>query len=343
MKREFIIGTIAITAIGALIFGLFYLKGENILSNNRVFHTTYQSVDGLVNASPVKISGYQVGVVTNMKMNPEDPSLIDVSFIIDDSSIEIPANSVAILASDILGTKSLDLRLGADTRMLENGDFVLAQAQTDLKGMVDEQLLPLKLKTEELIATIDSTVTTIKTIIGENTGNLNESFIGLRNAIGSFESMSNRLDTLIAKQSSRVSIIFGNVQSITENLKKSNEAITNVIANAQIITDSLAVVDFVGTVEGAKEAISQVNIVLDAINNGDGTLSQLINDSTMYNHVNLMLTQATTLVENIQDHPNRYLQFAVFGSKDKGLKLDSRNERALRQFVKRDSLMDKWK
>lgn len=343
MKREFIIGTITIAAVGALIFGLFYLKGENILSNNRVFHTTYQSVDGLANASPVKISGLQVGVVTGMEMNPDDPSLIDVSFIIDDSSIEVPANSVAILASDILGNKSLDLRLGADTRMLKNGDFVLAQAQTDLNDMVNEQLLPLKIKTEELIATIDSTVTTIKTIIGENTGNLNESFIGLRNAIGSFESMSNRLDTLIAKQTSKIAAIFGNVLNITDNLKKSNEAITKVLANAQMITDSLVVVDFIGTVEGAKEAISQVNVVLDAINSGEGTLGQLLKDSTMYNNVNLMLTQATTLVENIQDHPNRYLQFAVFGSKDKGLKLDSRNERALRQFVKKDSLMDKWK
>jgi phospholipid/cholesterol/gamma-HCH transport system substrate-binding protein len=99
----------------------------------------------------------------------------------------------------------------------------------------------------------------------------------------------------------------------------------------------------VGTVSEAQNAIAQVNLVLDAINNGDGTISKLLNDSTMYNNVNLMVDQATTLVENIQDHPNRYLQFAVFGSKDKGLKLDSRNERALRQFVKRDSLMDKWK
>lgn len=343
MKRELLIGIVAITAIAALIFGLFYLKGENLLSKNRAFHTTYQRVDGLVNASPIKISGFQVGVVTGLTMNEEDPSLIDVTFIVEDPSIDIPSNSVAILASDILGNKSIDLRLGSDTRMLENGDFVLAQAQTDLNDMVNEQLLPLKLKTEELIATIDSTVETVKTIIGENTGNLNESFVGLRNAIGSFESMSNRLDTLIARQSSRVSTIFANVVSITDNLKKSNDAITNVLANAEMITDSLAMVDFVGTVSEAQNAIAQVNLVLDAINNGDGTISKLLNDSTMYNNVNLMVDQATTLVENIQDHPNRYLQFAVFGSKDKGLKLDSRNERALRQFVKHDSLMDKWK
>lgn len=343
MKRELLIGIVAITAIAALIFGLFYLKGENLLSKNRSFHTTYQRVDGLVSASPIKISGFQVGVVTGLTMNEDDPSLIDVTFIVEDPSINIPSNSVALLASDILGNKSIDLRLGSDSRMLKNGDFVLAQAQTDLADMVNEQLLPLKLKTEELIATIDSTVETVKTIIGENTGNLNESFVGLRNAIGSFESMSNRLDTLIAKQSSRVAAIFANVVSITDNLKRSNDAITNVLANAEMITDSLAMVDFVGTVSEAQNAIAQVNLVLDAINNGDGTISKLLNDSTMYNNVNLMVDQATTLVENIQDHPNRYLQFAVFGSKDKGLKLDSRNERALRQFVKRDSLMDKWK
>ena len=343
MKRELLIGIVAITAVGALIFGFFYLKGENLLSNNRSFHTTYQSVEGLVNASPIKISGYQVGVVTNLSINEDDPSLIDVTFIIEDPSINVPSNSVAILASDILGNKSIDLRLGSDSRMLESGDFILAQSQTDLNDMVNEQLLPLKLKTEELIATIDTTVETVKTIIGENTGNLNESFVGLRNAIGSFESMSNRLDTLIARQSSKVSIIFSNVASITDNLKKSNEAITNVIANAEMITDSLAMVDFAGTVGEAQNAIAQVNMVLDAINNGDGTLSQLLNDSTMYNNVNLMLDQATTLVENIQDHPNRYLQFAVFGSRDKGLRLDSRNERALRQFVKKDTLMNKWK
>jgi phospholipid/cholesterol/gamma-HCH transport system substrate-binding protein len=343
VKRELLIGIVAITAIAALIFGLFYLKGENLLSENRAFHTTYQRVDGLVNASPVKISGFQVGVVTGLTMNEDDPSLIDVTFIVDDPSINIPSNSVAMLASDILGNKSIDLRLGTDSRMLKDGDFVLAQAQTDLTDMVNEQLLPLKLKTEELIATIDSTVEIVKTIIGENTGNLNESFIGLRNAIGSFESMSNRLDTLIARQSSRVSAIFTNVVSITDNLKKSNDAITKVLANAEMITDSLAMIDFVGTVSEAQNAIAQVNLVLDAINNGDGTISKLLNDSTMYNNVNLMVDQATTLVENIQDHPNRYLQFAVFGSKDKGLKLDSRNERALRQFVKRDSLMNKWK
>ena len=55
-----------------------------------------------------------------------------------------------------------------------------------------------------------------------------------------------------------------------------------------------------------------------------------------------MIKQASMLIENIQDHPNRYLQFAVFGSKDKGLQLNSREEKALRKFVRKDSIMKKY-
>ncbi|MBL4705601.1 MAG: MCE family protein [Flavobacteriales bacterium] len=344
MKREVIIGFVAIVAVGALIFGLFYLKGENLFSNNRTFHTTYQSVDGLVGASPVKISGLQVGVVTKLEMNPDDPSLVDVYFIIDNADINIPSSSIAILESDLLGTKSINLKLGTDTKMLKNGEFVLAQVQTDLTDMVNEQLLPLKLKTEELIATIDSTVTIVKSVIGNNTENLNQSFIGLREAIESFGSMSNRLDTLVKRQAGRIATIFSDVASITSNLKKSNEAITTLVSNAVDITDSIKKMEIVETVNQAKMAFVQVNQVLTSINNSNGTLYKLMNDSTMYTNINVMIDQATQLVENIQAHPNRYLQFAVFGSKDTGLgHLSRRNEKALREFAKKDSILKKYK
>jgi phospholipid/cholesterol/gamma-HCH transport system substrate-binding protein len=344
VKREVIIGFVAIAAVGALIFGLFYLKGENLFANNRTFHTTYQTVDGLATASPVKVSGLQVGVVTKLEMNADDPSLIDVYFIIDKEGLEIPSTSIAILESDLLGTKSINLKLGLDTDLLEPGDFVLAQVQAELNEMVNEQLLPLKLKTEELIATIDSTVTIVKSVIGNNTDNLNESFIGLRTAILSFGSMTDRLDTLVKRQAGKIATIFSNVSSITANLKQSNESITALIGNAVVITDSLKQVDLIGTVNQAKLAFTQANIVLQAINNDNGTLNKLLNDSTLYNNVNVMVDQATQLVENIQAHPNRYLQFAVFGSKDTGLgPMSKRDEKALRKFAHDDSILDKYR
>ena len=45
-----------------------------------------------------------------------------------------------------------------------------------------------------------------------------------------------------------------------------------------------------------------------------------------------MLEESTRLVENIKTHPNRYLQFSIFGSRDRSL-LDARDERMLKKFA----------
>ena len=56
----------------------------------------------------------------------------------------------------------------------------------------------------------------------------------------------------------------------------------------------------------------------------------------MYFQINEMLTEATRLIENIKTHPNRYLQFSIFGGRDKSI-LDARDEKMLKKFAK-DSL-----
>ena len=80
----------------------------------------------------------------------------------------------------------------------------------------------------------------------------------------------------------------------------------------------------------------QVNLLLDDIQHGDGTLSKLIQDTLVYMNVNQMIYEATRLVENIKVHPNRYLQFSVFGGREKS-RLDARDEKILKRFIK-DSL-----
>ena len=62
-------------------------------------------------------------------------------------------------------------------------------------------------------------------------------------------------------------------------------------------------------------------------------------DSTMYENMNIMIEEAGRLVENIQEHPNRYLQFAIFGGKDKGF-LSSKDEKIVKKWVK-DTLRDR--
>jgi phospholipid/cholesterol/gamma-HCH transport system substrate-binding protein len=104
------------------------------------------------------------------------------------------------------------------------------------------------------------------------------------------------------------------------------------LQNASDLSDTLIASDISATIENAKESLKEVNLILYDIQHGDGTLTHLIKDSTMYYSVNIMLEEATRLIENIKTEPKRYVQFSIFGGKDKSI-LDSRDEKLLKKFA----------
>ena len=124
-----------------------------------------------------------------------------------------------------------------------------------------------------------------------------------------------------------------NIESITGNLKQSNEKVTKLIANFTDLSDTLKNTDITGTVAQAKDALAQVSTMMDEINNGDGTLHQLIYTDTLNRNLNAMIQETERLINNIKEHPNRYLQIAIFGRKDKGIKLDATDEKKLKKML----------
>ena len=112
-----------------------------------------------------------------------------------------------------------------------------------------------------------------------------------------------RVDTLIKNERFRISKILNNVASVTTNLKESNEEIANILKNVSEISDTLSKVDMVGTIENAKSSLEEVNAILYDVQHGDGTLTHLIQDSTLYHQVDDMIFEATRLIENIKTYP----------------------------------------
>lgn len=345
IKKEIVVGLFATLGIAALIYGFFFLKGQNLFDDNRPYYAVYEKADGLTSGSMVYYNGVQVGKVTEVGINPKDINTIIVGFSVTDTLVKIPLGSTAHMSADLLGSASIVLLFKKDSTgkplaYHKPGDFINSSIQEDLKQELTKRFDPLMVKVQELVSTADSAITTIKTIFSNNTGNLNESFESLNSTVKKFDHIAENIDSITSTLKTnrhKITTILDNVSSITNNLKQSNEDIKQLIANTKDVTANLKNIDFASTVSKVDMALTNVNLILDEIKNGNGTLTKLMQDPALYNNINQMITEATLLVTNIKDHPNRYIQFSVFGAKDKGPNLDSKDEKRLKVWVK-DSL-----
>jgi len=337
LRKEFIVGIIATIGICGLILGFFYLKGLELWKERSNYYAVYDNSGGITNGRPITLNGLKVGSIVDVSFNPENLSSVIVSLQISDPNVmNIPVGSLAKLNSDLLSGPYLDIVWNDTTAYYNDQDTVLSTVSMALEDQINERLLPLEKKTNELISTADSAIKTIEAIFSRNTDNLDESFDGIKNAIRNFERVSIRVDTLIKNERIRISTILSNVASITTSLKESNEEITSILKNVSEITDTLTNADLVGTIEKTKSSLEEVNAILYDVQHGDGTLTHLIKDSTLYHQVDDMLIEATRLIENIKTYPKKYVHFSIFGKKDKRI-LDARDEKVLKKFL-RDSL-----
>ncbi len=338
IRREFIVGIFAAIAIAALILGFFFMKGQTLFGDKKEYYVVYQSADGLAVGNAVKLNGVQVGKVTNIILNPKDVNSTVVRIEITNEDLEIPFSTIAEMKGDILGTITINLIYPEiQTSKYHNlGDTLNSAVAENIQETIEKKFDPLMVKINELIGTADQAINTINSIFASNEGSVNSAFGKLDKSMTYLLGITKNVDSLtntLAQNRYKIVEMIDNVNAITYNIKESNEEITNVIKNFSELSDSLKGIDINGIVNKANNALTGVNLILDEIQNGDGTLTKLMQDSLLYDNLNLMIDEATSLVDNIKTHPNRYLQFAVFGGKDKGLKLPNKDEKMLRQYI----------
>ena len=333
LKKEFLIGIVTLVGISVLIVGSFFLKGQEIWKSRFVYYSVFSNSEGLSTGRPVNLNGLQVGIITNINFQKNNLNNIVVEFELTDPNVfKLKKGSLVLLNSDLLSGSYLDISYGDSLDYYNSRDTIPSSVSLALEDQINERLIPLEKKTNELISTADSAIKTIEAIFSRNTDNLDESFDGIKNSIKNLEKVSLQIRSLIRSEKDNITQIVSNIETVTSNLKENNEAINKILSNTAELSDSLLASDIKGTINNAKQSLEEVNMILYDIKNGDGTLTRLINDSTVYLSVTQMIDEATRLVENIKTEPKRYVQFSIFGKKDKSI-LDSRDEKLLKKFA----------
>ena len=312
ITNETKVGVLAAVAITILIIGYSFLKGNNVFSTENEFYAKYDRVDGLATSKPVMVNGYQIGRVSRLTLLPSGQILAQFKI---DSEYVIPKNTIARLEStDLLGGKAIVFELGSGSDFAEDGDTLNANIQLDLMDQVE----PVQKKAEQIIARLDSVLTSVNnTLSPEFQRNFDRSFASIARTLETLEKTTKTIDGVVTIQSSKISGIMTNLESISANFKNNNSKINNIMNNFEKVSDDVAKANFAQTITEVNKAVADLQAIVSKVNSGTGTLSQLINDEKMYNNLNNAAENLDKLMIDLKANPKRYVSFSVFGGKNK--------------------------
>ncbi len=313
ISKEFIIGLTVTLSLALLYWGFNFLKGNDVLSSDRIFLAKYTDVGGLVIANPVKINGMIVGQVRDMYFTSDGNANIILELLIK-NKIPVPINSTAkIISSDLLGSKSVEIILGDSHVLAKSGDTLQSAVEVSIKEEVNRQLQPLKNKAESLMNSIDTVMTMVQGLFShKNTENFSKSVEHIANSFNNLESTTGTLDTLISGQERRIGRIMENIESITANIQGNEDNLNSIFANISSFSDTLAKVKVSETMAQMQKTFKEVSEITRKINNGEGSLGMLVNNDSLYIDLQKSAHELNILLEDIRMNPKKYVKVSVF-------------------------------
>ena len=305
ITKEVKAALVVLTAIVLLIFGYNFLKGNNLLSDDRIFYANYESVDGLNMASIVTVNGLKVGKVLDIDFADEKGNL-QVKFVVD-NDFAFGKNSVAkIYSAGFIGGKNLAIvpELKPNS-FAESGQTLKSSIDIGVMDVVSNRLDPIQQKLNSVLQKTDLMLASLNDILTEeNTKNISSSLSSLSASLNSLKYTSGSLQSLIAK----------NEVNLSETMSNFNQASNN----AKILTSKLSQAPIDQTMNELNKTVKSFSAIADKLNSNRGTVGKLLNDDEVYDNLDRATRQLDLLLQDMKLNPKRYVHFSVFEKKDKG-------------------------
>lgn len=294
ITREVKIGIAGIAALCILVYGINYLKGVNMFKPSTYFYVEFQNVNGLTKSSPVFADGFRVGIVRDLYYDYTRPGKV-VAEIDVNPELRIPKGSTAELAAEMLGGVKMTLLLANNPREKYNvGDTIPGL----LNSGVMEKVASMMPQVEKMLPKLDSILASLNGILADPS--ITETLHNVQNVTADMAVTSRQLRALMHTD---IPQLTGKLNSIGDNFV--------------LISNNLKEIDYAAAMQKIDGTLKDVKNITDKMTRKDNTVGLLLNDSSLYNNLNLTTANAASLLEDLKAHPKRYVHFSLFGRKNK--------------------------
>mgnify|MGYP001374772587 FL=1 len=308
-SKEIKVGFLALIGVMMSVFSYNYLKGINLFEKNRKFTVKYEKVDGLSASNPVTLNGFKIGKVQKINFNPNNTRELLVDIIIE-NDVLFPKTSLAELyETGLIGGKAIAIipDYKNDSTIASDGDLLKGVIKPGLTELVNQILPQVQLQIEALIKNAEIVLGNINTLFDEETKQ------ELRSSIQDFSNLTKNL----SETSDEISnLIVNNSENLTNTISELSKASSNI----RTISDSISEEEVLKITSNLNELVSNLNTITRSLKDSEGTAGQLINDKSIYKNLENATNELNILIEDIKLNPGRYINFSVFGKKNKEFK-----------------------
>jgi len=293
INKEIIIGLVTLISLGLLYFGLNYLKGTNIFKPTNHYYVRMPDVSELQNACPVYVSGFRVGIVSSIDYDFQDTGNIIVQISLD-KKMRVQTDSHVEIKTGLTSGAYLNLMLNKYvSTYYQVGDTIDGLYEKGIMDKVSDHLLP---QIESILPRIDSILQGLQYLVSHPA--LSRSLEQLSATTLNLENSTRQLNLLLSKD----------IPPIMANLNQVSSDFT-------AIGLQLKQIDLNATMHQVDKTLQNFEQMAMQFNNKDNSLGLLLNDRSVYDHLDTTFVNASNLLLDLRLNPKRYVHFSLFGKK----------------------------
>ncbi len=291
--KEVIIGITVLFSLLILFFGIDYLKGINLFKAANYYYASFTNVAGLAQSAPVTVNGFKVGLVREINYEYDNPGHIRVELSLD-RELKIPKGTQAVIATDMLGTASIELRMSAHPDYHNVGDVLEGVESSGLMDNVSE-LMPTIMS---IAPHIDSLVVSLNTIAGDP---------ALLNAVHRLDAIMANLETSTTLLNRTMPAIVTHANGTMANVEQLSANLTQISEALAVISDDLKNMPLDSTMHNINNITANLDLATKQLNSTNSSLGLLINDPSLYHNINNSAAHIDSILIDLKRQPKRYI------------------------------------
>ncbi|SFZ91813.1 phospholipid/cholesterol/gamma-HCH transport system substrate-binding protein [Flaviramulus basaltis] len=302
ISKEVKTGILVLLGIILFIFGFSYLKGKNLLESTNIYYTEF-NYNALSKSSLVTVKGNSVGKITDIIYDYKTGKT-RVAFFVNEQ-LKFSKNSIVrMYETGLMGGNGLAIIVSDEGEMAKPGDILQSEVEVGLVTSLSKNFSGLSTDLNSTLKSTDTLMSSLnKLVTDESSKGLKATIKELNETLKSFKNTSNSVNGLIAQNDDKIAEILEKFKTTSNDLA--------------LMTDELKDANIGNTVETLKTTLTNLNGLLEKVNNGEGSIGKLLKDEGLYNNLEGATLQLEQLLEDMKLNPKRYVHFSLFGKKAK--------------------------